>query len=341
MLKRYLLTLCSALPFFSFAQGNMSILFVDDSDDTFDNAETFANAIASLGYAYEFHDAVAMGSPVVQDMELFDLVVWYTGSDGTDLQLWSGNETDNEDIVGYLEGGGALWLVGLDFLFDRYGTPPAQFDEDDFVSDFLGISSYEVQSYGNDGELGVSFLNPSLQSPIVGNTTIDFIFETLWWVDGVTLLDNAEPVYEMGGNDYPLEGQVCGLYYQHTSTSALTYLFDISLVDPALLASAIQPALTFFESQVLWVFGSLFDEKLEIFPNPNTGSFRIVFNNSLSPAAIIRLYDSSGRLVYDTSIPFQQSIQIGLPANFPSGLYNLEVQNGEVFYREKIVVIKN
>lgn len=114
------------------AQGNLTILFVDDAEETLGNAEAFTDAIEAAGYAVDYFDAEGTGqSPDVDDMEPYDLVIWHTSNDGTGLWLWNGNNTDNEDLMGYLSAGGSLWLVGLDFLFARYGAPLMAFESGD------------------------------------------------------------------------------------------------------------------------------------------------------------------------------------------------------------------
>ncbi|RMG72625.1 MAG: hypothetical protein D6722_05140 [Bacteroidetes bacterium] len=53
-------------------------------------------------------------------MEAYDLVIWQTGADGNDLWLWNGRDEDNGNLKAYLNGGGRLWLIGTDLLYDRY-----------------------------------------------------------------------------------------------------------------------------------------------------------------------------------------------------------------------------
>jgi hypothetical protein len=78
----------------------------------------------------------------------FDLVIWQTSNDGTQLSLWNKNDPENSHLKAYLNQGGKLWIGGLDFLFDKYGAAPKTFSEGEFAYEYLGLNSYDVQTYG-------------------------------------------------------------------------------------------------------------------------------------------------------------------------------------------------
>jgi len=73
------------------------------------------------GYAYTDFTTSSSGSPTYTYMSGFDLVIWYTGNDGAGLYFWNANDTDNQEVMDYIDNGGMFWLQGLDFLWDRYG----------------------------------------------------------------------------------------------------------------------------------------------------------------------------------------------------------------------------
>ena len=92
--------------------GQMKGLYVDDSDDTFGNAELFAAALDSAGYSITYFNSVdSAASPTDLVMNQYDLVVWMTSSDGGGLQLWNGVDEDNASLEAYLDGGGKLWII--------------------------------------------------------------------------------------------------------------------------------------------------------------------------------------------------------------------------------------
>ncbi|MCC6460892.1 MAG: hypothetical protein IT260_10510, partial [Saprospiraceae bacterium] len=127
------------------------ILFVDDSPDGFGNAEYLASALDSLSYDYVYLDVAGTGNlPDSTTYADFDMVIWHTSTNGVGNYLWNGDDTDNAALAAYLDGGGYFWLIGNDFLYDRYGATPYNFEETDFAYQYLGIASYDLQSYGDD-----------------------------------------------------------------------------------------------------------------------------------------------------------------------------------------------
>lgn len=279
----------------SFAQIN--ILFVDDSDDTFQNAETFYEAIEALDYTADYYDAVVEGSgPSLSEMENYDLVIWHTSTDGVGLYLWEGQDEDNEDLIAYLETGGNLWLVGLDFLFDRYGTPATEFTPEDFVYEFLGIWTYDSQSYGNDGQLGVPLISPLPDAPITGLQDVTWNLETLWWVDGITPTAGTPAIYQMDGDSYPLSGETCAVLKQGSGFTALTYLFDLALATPADLTGNISAVLEYFENLVLTTSDVDVETTTMVYPNPVRTYFRIQAEPN-EKVEFISILNTNGRIV--------------------------------------------
>jgi len=277
--------------------AQINILFVDDTDDTFQNAETFYEAIEALDYTAEYYDAVAEGAgPSLSEMENYDLVIWHTSTDGVGLYLWDGQDQDNEDLIAYLETGGNLWLVGLDFLFDRYGAPATEFTSLDFVYEFLGIWTYDSQSYGNDGELGVPLVSPLPDAPIAGLEDVTWNLETLWWVDGVTPTPGTPAIYQMDGDSYPLSGETCAVLNQGDGFTALTYLFDLALATPADLTGNVGTVLEYFENLVLSTSDVDADAALVVYPNPVRTYFRIQTQPN-EKVETVSILNTNGRVV--------------------------------------------
>lgn len=76
-----------------------------------------------------------------------------------------------------------------------------------------------------------------------------------------------------------------------------------------------------------------------IYPNPNTGSFNVQLNNTLSSEIDIKVFDIRGRRIFDkryeNSNNFNEVVNIG---TVQSGMYLLQVSNGEKTESRKIVV---
>lgn len=299
------------LCFFLYANAlpaQLNILFVDDTDDTFGNAGLFITALESLGYSRTIYDAAREGSsPSDSLMSIFDLVIWHTSTDGLGLQLWNGNDTDNPELKSYLDGGGRLWLVGLDFLFDRYGVANnTAFRAGDFVYDYLGISSYDVQSFGNDGGVGVPRVVPDSLSPIAGLDTVRWVFDALNWVDGVTPRPEASAVYLMDGDNYVFSDRICATYFEKGNADILTYFFDVALAtDFDAVKAAIKPVLLHF-GEVL--AGSTAPaspvQEMVVFPNPASGELSIKLELERAARVQAQLLDVHGRMVA-TLVPTQ------------------------------------
>lgn len=73
-----------------------------------------------------------------------------------------------------------------------------------------------------------------------------------------------------------------------------------------------------------------------VFPNPSEGLFNIDFNGQLVNSAMIRVYDLSGRMVYETILINGANVLIDI-SNKAKGTYFLEVQVGETLNKKRIV----
>ncbi|MEZ4888263.1 MAG: T9SS type A sorting domain-containing protein [Chitinophagales bacterium] len=342
MKKIYLLFLLSSLFCFNKAQAQISVLFVDDSGDAFGNAELFHSALEAVGFPATYYNAVDSASgPTDLYMKDFDLVVWTTSTDDNGLLFWNGLEEDNASIKAYLNGGGKLWVTGLDFLFDRYGEAPDTFAAGDFVYDYLGIASYDVQSYGDDGNLGVPILNPSENSVIAGLTDLTFMFSTVWWVDGVTLVENASAVYEMGDANYIFADRICGSYYDSGVFQTLTYFFDMSLVaDFDMLKANVLPVMSHFNDLVSGIEDVVgFDVEATLFPNPSLGQINLQLELEKPADVSVSILDLQGRNVgeiftKDTLGEGIHTIEYSSTNELPNGYYSLRINiNGAPFMR--------
>ncbi len=143
--------------------GAQQPLVVDD-DNRYNHETHIHESLDRLGAAYGTFDCGEDSTgveqlPELQDLENSDLVIWFCGDDGAGLAFWNEMEEDNQTIIDYLDGGGKLWVIGLDLLYDRYGGGPVEFVEGDFCRDYLGLASYDVQSWVDDGDVGLPQLD--------------------------------------------------------------------------------------------------------------------------------------------------------------------------------------
>lgn len=232
-MKKFLLSTFS-LCLFNFGMAQ-TVLFVNDNNLNSDNTDTLLIALGETAYSnFDFYDIATEGAnPDANLLEGYDVVIWYTSTDGTNLNFWFDTGTGDEDLKTYLNAGGRLWVIGQDLLYAIYPADTT-FQSGQFVYDYMGIESYNVQSYADDGSIGVAQLDLA-GGPNYFQNTLTWIFPTAWYVDGVTPRAEAISFYEMGPSSYVLEGETSMLHYLRVaaiSSNVLTTLFE-----PALIAS--------------------------------------------------------------------------------------------------------
>ena len=273
--------------------------------------------------------------------------IWHTSSWDLGLQFWNGTDTDNPELAIYLSQPEAnLWLIGNDFLYDRFGGAPATFQSGDFAYEFLGISKYEVQSFVDDGGLGVPLAATSPGQPIPGLTDINWQFSTLWYADGFELRPEATPVYLFGDNTYSLSGKPTGVWYHpEGGARVLTYGFDLSLANNFdLIKSNVDSVLTWWQGELSATQSPVLDFT-SIKTTPNTFSDHLDISvTALQTAPVsIRICRADGQLV--AQIASQEVARAGeekiwqwqAPAGMPAGLYLCTVQSGRQIRTVKVV----
>ncbi|MEM1220129.1 MAG: T9SS type A sorting domain-containing protein [Bacteroidota bacterium] len=252
--------------------GQVSVLFVDDSADLYMNAETFAANFDGIAESVTYYDCILEGaSPTAMMMAEYDLVVWYAGASGIDLYFWNASDQDNPEIASYLDNGGQLWLTGNDILFDRYGSfsDPISFDQGTFVYDYLGVSSFDLETYTSDDETGLPFAIPDENSSIENLPILNWIFSTLWYVDGVSIRPEAETIYLMGDDAYVFADTVCGLAYDNGTSKVATFFFDMGLVaDDMQSQSTITAMLEYFTPEPSSTVEIAEEDAFTTSPNP-------------------------------------------------------------------------
>lgn len=222
MKKVFFILILWLLTFAGRAQQNINILFVNDNAVFAPNTDTMLYALQHTGFTFDVFDAVIQGrSSEYQELKDYDLVLWYTSTDGVGLYFWNGTDESNPHIIEYLNNGGKLVVMGNDFLYDRFVTPTT-FTPGDFVYDYLGTLVYYAQSYGDDGGQGVPQLDLVEPQSITTLNPVQWIYPTLWWVDACLPLPGAQPVYQMGPTSYALSDYYSSIYYHPGNFATLS-----------------------------------------------------------------------------------------------------------------------
>ncbi|MBN1485142.1 MAG: protease inhibitor I42 family protein, partial [Chloroflexia bacterium] len=121
------------------------LLLVDD-DNGAAYESYYSAALNALGYGYDVWTVSSQGSPSAATLQLYDSVIWFTGSD------WSTTltSTDQSNLASYLNAGGNLFISGQDIGYDIrtdafYGSYlHASYVNDD--TNTYGLTGYDILS---------------------------------------------------------------------------------------------------------------------------------------------------------------------------------------------------
>ena len=128
------------------------ILLLDDDNSAnnggyrTDTAEYYANALdnmtTSIGYDIFVVDS-GEDAPDFETLSEYGLIIWACGSDyasgDTDITFTT---NDKENVADYIDGGGGLWVIGQDILYD-FDTSDGERSEGDFEYDYLGVANVD------------------------------------------------------------------------------------------------------------------------------------------------------------------------------------------------------
>ena len=78
--------------------------------------------------------------------------------------------------------------------------------------------------------------------------------------------------------------------------------------------------------------------QIEVYPNPADNEFNVKLNDFSDENVEVRIYDILGAKLYSRTFSGQQNIKVTLEERFPEGSYILQVMQGELNFRKKVVV---
>jgi hypothetical protein len=83
------------------------------------------------------------------------------------------------------------------------------------------------------------------------------------------------------------------------------------------------------------------DFKFSITPNPSKGAFKIIYLLPQNKAGRLEVFDISGRVVYQISLPQWSTLQqIELPQNLSNGLYSCVITSDGYGQSKKVAVVR-
>ena len=288
--------------------------------------------------------------PSIDYLNGFDVVVWYTSNDQSNLGLWdvsdSTNIKFNAPLMSYIDNGGLLWVLGTDYLFDIYGNPPFEFKAGDFAYDYLGIKTYAAKSHTDaDNKQGVPQLDVVPDNGICEFTPLKWSYNTMWRVDAYVLTDNAVGIYKMGPEDYPLSYFYAMMYNVNGKSRIITSSFEAARMDEQdNLDQVFEEVLGFYESitnDVTEIDG--YANGINIYPNPAKDYTTLTYNLSKKSSVQIALYTLNGQMVYQkhlgTQVPGENSLNIPTD-NLGEGNYICTFRVGDKQIAKKLVIVK-
>ena len=328
-----------------------SVMVVADDNVYSDEYEAIATALQDGGFTFDTINLVNTDTILYSDIQNYDMIIWTTGSDRVDLNLWDTTSTpgtikfypalqqyyDNKD--------GVIWIDGIDFLkplvipTDGSATDndtmasllPLTFNEGTFIHDVLGIAqwNFESKSMGDDG---VPEADKAVSNNITSANVIQWSWSTLWRGDGWTPVDGAIDLYDMGPSTY--EGAGYSMAFKYVSNDVIMYIsslriaklgnggaFDQAVVDQ--LVADIVTAPTGVKT--------IENSNISVYPNPVVDVVNI---NGVQNAKVV-ISDVTGKSLITQNVNDNASINV---SNLAQGVYNLTIITEGNVYTQKILV---
>jgi len=307
--------------------GHAEILLVGDELDNrgkfIHTANWYSEALDSLGYSYYDYDLTVFGDPTIEFLNNFYSVIWFTGYD-EDSTLTQENQIV---LAEYLDNGGRLFLTGQNISQD--------IQESEFLSNYLHAE--HIQDTWN----GIPNIRGVVDDPI-GN--------------GLVLSINSG---NSAGNQYsmdviePINGGEKSLgYFPQLPGAALRYengdgyktvffSFGFEGINTTnMRVEVMQRVLEYLDVYVgeeeLQVAGC----KLQIFPNPCSGTTYLQFKINDQQLTILELYQISGirikRLLIEEKQAGMHELEVDL-SDLPAGVYFVRLQAGDQTATTKLI----
>ena len=298
------------------------VLFVDDNDNILENSTTMLAALDAVGIQPVVHDVAALGAtPSYSEMLTYDLVIWYCSGDGVELGLWNA-ATDLQDLA---QAGIPIWFIGTDMLYAYYPTVPTTFTVADLPYTVMGVESYDLQSYGDDGGEGCPLIDAGAGVTANFSSGLTWVFPTLWWVDGVTPAPgNVEVIYQMGPEGYALAGSPCMVRKLDEGMDVTSTFFDPALIGTSEhRARFVQETLTHLGS-ITAIDDVFVDQGMRVLPD-GADALLVITDATVSE---VEVWSTSGSLLRTMSGGGRTSVHVEL-TGVAAGSYLLAVRTAQ------------
>ena len=356
-MRKNLLLIAAFLMTFGLVNAQYKVLLVDDDANGSDESFRIDTALAHSGYTYSFINIDTNATPSYDDLKDYDMVIWTTSNDGVNLNLWDVSDTAgigagavkfNSALMQYVDSGNVVWVDGLDFIYDIYGSAPDDFNVGDFCYDVMGIDNYVAQSHGDDTLGSYNGLEVALKASTNTITTLDSMkwkYSSVWWADAFDATSTSTVLYEMGPADYDFAGKASMLYNQNVITSSLRIgalgdganydqaeidLLVKDMVDAAVAGTFVKTGIGMEENYNNASFVS--------YPNP--ASSMITFEMPATKTASLVIYDITGKVIFNQNINATSGIYNLDLSSYQSGMYIYNILSGNESSTGKFSVVK-
>jgi hypothetical protein len=341
--RRYLLVLLWVM-FMGTATYGQQILFVNDNDFIDYNTDTIINDLNNTTYSgYHYWNIPDSGgsTPSAVFMNTFDLVIWYCSTDGVGLKIWDASSTSgNSELESYVAGGKRLWIIGQDMLYQKY-TTGTTFTAGEFAKDYMGLTSYDVQSYADDGSMGCPQMDKVATASTLFPAMLKWQFSTLWYADGCTPSAGVKQIYQMGPATYSLNGRKSMFHNDQGGVSVMSTLFDPALIDTFVNRVAfLQQSITYILGTASSPYTLHSQPSVRVYPNPATNEYNVAINALSQQNVLITLTDVMGRTVAQQYVALNAGSNVVSQsvAGMAAGMYLLSIKDttGQTLYAGKL-----
>ena len=332
------------------ANAQFNVLLVNDALGSSGSEEylNIATAFTNSGYAFEVVNIDTTAAPGFDVLGGYDMVIWTTANNGVNLKLWDTTEyvQYNPGLREYIESGGIIWVDGLDYMYDIYGSAPYSFVEGDFIYDVLGISAYTAQSHADDslgGFDGLEVAYPTANNTIVTMETIKWKWSSVWYADAFDITDVANGLFEMGPAEYDFAGRICGLNKENVISTSMR-IADLGDGSELVQADIDQLVMEMVDAAADGYFdpavgiNTVSKEDVSLYPNPASDNVTITF--PASSDASLRIIDITGKVIFNTIIEANTTSYRMNISDYKTGIYFYELTINNTTVSHKMSVIR-
>ena len=333
--KKFLgkMMLASLLLFCAYGRTSAQhILFVNDNNYILYNTDTVRTDMGYTMYAgYDYWSIPDSGGTYPSDsvMASYDLVIWYCSTNGVGLYFWDDSASGCSRLTTYASTGKPVWVIGIDILYQLYDDS-AHFVPGNFAYDYMGLSSYDGQSYIDDGGVGLPQADRVSTASTLFPDSVQWEFTTLYDVPEVTPRAEVLPIYEMGPSSYALAGAKCMVHNHQGGVNVMSTFFDPALMD------SFNHRVTFLQNGITYLLGSTAVDgrtkpqaTVALYPNPADKKCQVAINTATAMDMGLEIADMTGKTMLQQthSLGSGKNVVDIATAGWPAGTYLVFVKD--------------